>query len=72
MYIYNIYTYIYIFIFTYFTRSHKHRASCSAGPCVQQITPAHGEQGSTQQSTSQSRQSSVVAAADFLASTGKH
>ena len=33
----------------------------SAGPCVQQSTPAHGEQGSTQQSTTERRQSSEVA-----------
>ena len=46
----------------YHTRSHKHRASCSAGSCVQQSTPAHGEQGSTQQSTTERRQSSEVAA----------
>ena len=45
----------------YHTRSHKHRASCSAGPCVQHSTLAHGEQGSTQQSTTERRQSSEVA-----------
>ena len=45
----------------YHTRSHKHRASCSAGPCVQHSTLAHCEQGSTQQSTTERRQSSEVA-----------
>ena len=47
-------------VVSYHTLS-KHRANCSADHCVQQVTPAHGEQSSTQQSTTQRRQSFEVA-----------